>query len=239
MASATEQDRVRELQRALYRAAKADPHGGSRMPAVKNVGEPCAGEPHARFEVAAGGNLRQSALPRGAGASRRPYICIGSRRIEYVACTSNPDGAWMLQQARNLLIDLDDRDQRPRLLVHDRDAKFSRAFDAVFHGDGIRVIRTPVQAPNANTHIERWVGSARRECLDRMLIFSRRQLERALSIYVRHYNERRPHRALDLQTPDSSRLASTHGQPRPRRFDDAICSADSSTNTKRPPREIE
>src|SRR6266542_2327634 len=163
MATTTKQDRVRELQRALYRAAKADPHGGSRMPAVKNVGEPCAGEPHARFEVAAGGNLRQSALPRGAGASRRPYICIGSRRIEYVACTSNPDGAWMLQQARNLVMDLDDRGQRPRILIHDRDAKFSRAFGAVFCSEGIRVIRTPVRAPNANAHIERWVGSARRE----------------------------------------------------------------------------
>src|SRR6266540_762750 len=81
MATTTKQDRVRELQRALYRAAKADPHGGSRMPAVKNVGEPCAGEPHARFEVAAGGNLRQSALPRGAGASRRPYISLATRRI--------------------------------------------------------------------------------------------------------------------------------------------------------------
>jgi putative transposase len=60
------------------------------------------------------------------------FICIGSRRIEYIACTSNPDGAWMLQQARNLLMDLDDRGRRPRLLIHDRDAKFSRAFDAVF-----------------------------------------------------------------------------------------------------------
>ncbi len=79
----------------------------------------------------------------------------------------------------------------------------------------MRVIRTPLQAPNANAHIERWVGSARRECLDRMLIFSRRQLERVLSIYVQHYNEQRPHRALDLQTPDPSRLASTHGQPAP------------------------
>jgi|SRR5205085_2408485 len=143
------------------------------------------------------------------------FICIGSRRIEYVACTSNPDGAWMLQQARNLLIHLDDRGQRPRLLIHDRDAKFSRAFDALFHGNGIRVIRTPIQTPNANAHIERWVGSARRECLDRILIFSRRQLERVLSIYVRHYNERLPHRALDLQTPDGGRLASTHGQLAP------------------------
>src|SRR6266545_1581266 len=77
MATTTEQDKVRELQRTLYRAAKADPHGDGRMPAVKNVGEPCAGEPHARFEVAAGGNRNQSATPRGTGASRRPYMLSG------------------------------------------------------------------------------------------------------------------------------------------------------------------
>ena len=142
------------------------------------------------------------------------FIWIGSRRIDYVACTSTPDGAWMLQ-ARNLLMNLDDHNERPRLLIHDRDAKFSRAFDAIFNGDGIRVIRTPVRAPNANAHIERWVGSARRECLDRILIFNRRQLERVLNIYIRHYNERRPHRALDLQTPEPSRRASTHGEPTP------------------------
>jgi hypothetical protein len=140
------------------------------------------------------------------------FICIGSRRIEYVACTSNPDGAWMVQQARNLLMDLDDRGQRPRFLIHDRDAKFSGAFDAIFHGEVIRVIRTPFQAPNANAHIERWVGSARRECLDRLLIFSRRQLERVLHVYVRHYNEHRPHRALELQAPDPRTKPSTRGQ---------------------------
>ena len=143
------------------------------------------------------------------------FICIGSRRIEYVACTSNPDGDWMLQQARNLLMDLDDRGQRPRFLIHDRDSKFSRAFDAVFHGDGIKVIRTPVRAPNANAHIERWVGSVRRECLDRLLILNRRQLERILRVYVRHYNEQRPHRALDLQAPDPPR--SLRGDPSPPR----------------------
>jgi len=115
------------------------------------------------------------------------FICIGSRPIEYVACTSNPDGAWMVQQARNLLMGVDDRGQRPRFLIHDRDAKFSRAFDAVFHREQMRVIRTPLRAPNANAHIERWVGSARRECLDRLLIFSRRQLEDVLRVYVRHY----------------------------------------------------
>jgi transposase InsO family protein len=130
------------------------------------------------------------------------FICIGSRRIEYIAATSNPDGRWMAQQARNVLMDLDDRARCPRLLICDRDAKFSRAFDAVFHGEGMRVIRTPLRAPNANAHIERWVGSVRRECLDRLLILSRRQLEHVLRVYVRHYNHRRPHRALDLQAPD-------------------------------------
>ncbi len=141
------------------------------------------------------------------------FISIGSRRIEYVACTSNPDGAWMLQEARNLLMDLDDRDQRRRFLIHDRDTKFRRAFDAIFHGEGMRVIRTPVRASNANAHIERWVGSARRECLDRLLIFNRRQLERVLHVYVGHYNERRPHRALDLQAPDPRAMPSARGHP--------------------------
>jgi transposase InsO family protein len=141
------------------------------------------------------------------------FISIGSRRIEYVACTSNPDGAWMLQQARNLLMEMDDRDQRPRFLIHDRDTKFSRAFDAIFHGEAMTVIRTPVRAPNANAHIERWVGSVRRECLDRLLIFNRRQLQRVLQVYVGHHNERRPHRALDLRAPDPCTMPSTRGQP--------------------------
>jgi putative transposase len=129
------------------------------------------------------------------------FICIGSRRIDYVACTSNPNGAWMMRQARNPLMDLDVRGQRPQFLIHDRDSKFSRAFDAVFQGERITAIRTPLRAPNANAHTERWVGSVRRDCLDRLLIFSRRQLEWVLRIYVRHYNQQRPHRALDLHAP--------------------------------------
>lgn len=98
------------------------------------------------------------------------FLSIGSRRIEYVACTGNPDTAWMLQQARNLLMELDDRDRRVRFLIHDRVAKFPPAFDALLIGEKIKVIRTPVRAPNANAHMERWVGSVRRECLDRLLI---------------------------------------------------------------------
>jgi hypothetical protein len=92
------------------------------------------------------------------------FLSIGSRRIEYFACTSKPDTGWMLQQARNLLMDLDDRNRQMRFLIHDRDAKFPRAFDALLASEKIKAIRTPVQAPNANAHMERWVGSVRREC---------------------------------------------------------------------------
>jgi transposase InsO family protein len=131
------------------------------------------------------------------------FISIGSRRIEYFAITSEPNTTWMLQQARNLLMQLDDHDRQVRFLIHDRDAKFPRAFDALLESDRIAVIETPVQAPNANAHMERWVGTVRRECLDRLLILGRRQLEHVLRVYVTHYNRQRPHRALDLQPPDA------------------------------------
>lgn len=132
------------------------------------------------------------------------FISIGSRRITYFAITSKPDGAWMLQQARNLLMELDDHDRQVRFLIHDRDAKFPPAFDALLESGGIKAIHTPVRAPNANAHMERWVGTVRRECLDRLLIVGRRQLQHVLRIYVTHYNAARPHRALDLRPPNST-----------------------------------
>lgn len=129
------------------------------------------------------------------------FISLATRRIEHIACTSRPDGGWVTQQARNLVMQLGD-DQPFRLLMHDRDKKFGRAFDEVFRSEGIEVIRTPIQAPNANAFAERWVRTVRVDCLDRILILDRRHLEHVLRIYRRHYNEHRPHRALDLQPPD-------------------------------------
>jgi putative transposase len=146
------------------------------------------------------------------------FISIGSRRIESFAITSKPDTPWMLQQARNLLMELDDHNRQVQFLIHDRDAKFPRAFDALLSNDGVTVIRTPVRAPNANAHMERWVRTIRRECLDRLLILGRRQLEHVLRVYVQHYNGGRPHRALDLKPPDS-RISSpipTISTPHPR-----------------------
>jgi transposase InsO family protein len=149
------------------------------------------------------------------------FLSIGSRRVEYFAITSKPDTAWMLQQARNLLMELDDQDRQVRFLIHDRDAKFPRAFDALLESDGINVLRTPFRAPNANAHMERWVGTVRRECIDRLLILGRRQLEHILRVYVRHYNRHRPHRALDLNPPETNppTRAATTSTPRPFRVD--------------------
>jgi putative transposase len=130
------------------------------------------------------------------------FVSIGTRRVEYVACTTNPDTAWMIQQARNLLMDLDDRGPRLRFLIHDRDTKFSRAFDAVFHSEGIEIVRTPIQGAERERPRRTLVGSVRRECLDRLLIFGRGQLEHVLRVYIRHFNEQRPHRALDLRPPN-------------------------------------
>ena len=110
-------------------------------------------------------------------------------------------GEWVTQQARNLLMTLDDHPGRFRFLVRDRDTKFTAAFDAVVAAEGIEVLITPVRAPRANAYAERWVGTVRREVLDRMLILGCRQLRSVLAEYVDHYNGHRPHRALGQAPP--------------------------------------
>jgi transposase InsO family protein len=123
-----------------------------------------------------------------------------------VASTANPNGGWVAQQARNLLMLLDDRKQSFRFLLHDR--KFGRGFDRILRSEGMTIVRTPVRAPNANAYAERWVGTLRRECLDRILIVNRRQLELVLRVCAAHYNRHRSHRSPSLQPPDESASAS-------------------------------
>ncbi len=139
------------------------------------------------------------------------FIELQSRGVHVVGVTANPDSARVTQQARNLAID--ERLGGLRFLVRDRDAKFSGAFDEVFRTEGVRVIRTPIQAPRANAFAERFVRTARTECLDHTLIRGRRHLERVLRIYLSHYIEQRPHRGLDLATPARMHAAPT-GSPR-------------------------
>jgi putative transposase len=134
------------------------------------------------------------------------FIELGTRRVRLAGITANPDGRWVTQQARNLVMQLDDEGRRPRFVIRDRDSKFTREFDEVFRTEGIRVIKAPVRAPKARAHAERWVGSVRRECLDRLLILGRRHPHHVLVAYVRPFNEHRPHWAPGQRPPLSDEL---------------------------------
>jgi transposase InsO family protein len=128
------------------------------------------------------------------------FIELESRRVHLAGCTTNPTGAWVTQQARNL--SFTGLLERTRFLIHDRDAKFSGSFDEVFRSEGIRPIHTPIRAPQANAYAERFVRTVRTECLDWLLILGRRHLEHVLRTYTAHYNAERPHRALALVPPE-------------------------------------
>ena len=119
---------------------------------------------------------------------RRLYVLLviehGRRRVHIAGITTHPTSAWVTQQARNLLMDLNDRADRFRFLIRDRDSKFTTAFDAVFAGADIRIIRTPVRAPRANAIAERFIGTLRRECLDQLLITGPRHLAVVMREYL-------------------------------------------------------
>jgi putative transposase len=129
------------------------------------------------------------------------FIELDTRRVYVMGITAHPTGSWTVQQARNLSVVLANRAHPVRFLIRDHDAKFTSSFDEVFRSEDIRTICTPIRAPRANAFAERFVGTIRRECLDRMLIIGRRHLEHALADYAVHYNDHRPHRSLGQQSP--------------------------------------
>jgi transposase InsO family protein len=154
---------------------------------------------------------------------RRLYLLVviehGTRRVHLAGITAHPTAAWVTQQARNLLIDFGDQAAQFRFLIRDRDAKFTAAFDAVFAGADIHIIRTPVRAPRANAIAERFIGTLRRECLDNLLITGPRHLGLVLREYLEHYNTHRPHRSLDQHPPAGHTPPPSNATVRPLRRD--------------------
>ena len=139
------------------------------------------------------------------------FIEVRTRRVYLAGCTRHPTVAWVSQHARNLAWHLQDGTLPVRILLHDRDAKVPASFDTVFRSEGLQVVTSPPRCPWANGVAERWIRSARAECLDRLLILNERHLRRVLQEYVTFYNERRPHQGLGQRCPVPLTRESGHG----------------------------
>ena len=136
-------------------------------------------------------------------------IEIETRHVHILGTTTNPDGLWTAQQARNLVADLGERSTAFRFLIRDRAGQFTTAFDAVLCDGGIQVLKIPARCPQANGYAERFVRTVRAELTDRMLILGQRQLRRLLAEYESHYNQQRPHRGRELRPPSPVEPAPT------------------------------
>ena len=129
------------------------------------------------------------------------FIDIATRTVYFAGITDHPTGAWATQAARNLLLQHGHQLADAQALVRDRASQFIDAFDEIFRTEGCKILKTPVRTPVANAFAERWIGTLRRELLDRSIIWNRRQLERLVVDYIDHYNTHRPHRSLDQRPP--------------------------------------
>ena len=122
---------------------------------------------------------------------------VATRRVHFVGCTTNPNGAWMKQSARNLTDSHDGFLLGTRYLLMDRDTKFCEAFRFLLEDSGVKPVRLPARSPNLNAHLERYMLSLKSECLNRMIFFGEKSLRKAVNQFLGHYHQERNHQGLD------------------------------------------
>jgi transposase InsO family protein len=170
-------------------------------PAPRREGPTWAQFLHGQAEAILATDFFAVDLLDGTSAFVLAVIEHATRRIRILGVTAHPDSTWVTQMARNLVMDFDEHVESVKFLLRDRDSKFTAAFDAVFTGAGIRILRGPIHAPRANAIMERWIGGCRRELLDHTLLWNPRHLLRVLREYEAHHYTHRPHRALGQAAP--------------------------------------
>ena len=135
------------------------------------------------------------------------FIDIGTRTVYFAGITDHPSGVWTTQAARNPLIQHGHQLADAQAFVRDRASQFIDAFDEIFRTEGMKILTAPVRTPVANAFAERWIGTLRRELLDRTIIWNRRQLNNLVVDYIDHHNTHRPHRSLDQRPPAATDAA--------------------------------
>lgn len=147
------------------------------------------------------------------------FVHVGTRKVWVSPATYHPNNDWVVQQGRNLLMWLEEMGLGATHLIHDQDTKFTAAFDALLEdASGIRVVKSPVRAPNANAYAESWIATIKREYLDYFACFGLRHADHIVQTFVVFYNDHRPHqglenRILDVANNPRFRLAGTAAAP--------------------------
>ncbi|MEM1213596.1 MAG: integrase core domain-containing protein, partial [Planctomycetota bacterium] len=137
------------------------------------------------------------------------FMHVGSRRVWVSRAAYHPNGEWVLQHARNVLMWLEEQGLEATYLIHDRDTKFTATFDQLLRAASVRVVKSPVMAPNDNAYAESWIATVKRECLDHFACFSLGHVDHLVQTLVGYYNRRRPHQGLGnrvLSQPVTPRL---------------------------------
>ena len=144
------------------------------------------------------------------------FIHLGSRKVYCSPATYHPDGDWVMQQARNASMWMEDMGVEPRFLIHDRDRKFPDEFRRFWKEESVRCIRIPIRAPKANAFAETWIESHKRECLNYFICFDLDQLDYITKTWVHYYNTERPHRGIGMNNEvlDKTFLPQAHGAVR-------------------------